>query len=78
MFDSARHDTEFAFTESDGAITKLDRHGASPNEKHLIFVIMVVPGEDTTKLDELDFLTIKRCDNLWTPMIRDQRKFVRQ
>ena len=75
MLGSSRHDTEFPCTEFDCVVTEFDLHPTTPDEKHLILVLVMVPWEYPAELRELYLLAVKFGNDLGPPMFVDQRKF---
>ena len=71
MFDAAGDDAELAGLEDNPPVAKFNGHLAAPDEEKLIFVFVVMPGEDAAKLDELEFLAIQRGNDFRTPMLVD-------
>ena len=75
MLGSSRHDTEFSCTEFDHMLAKLDLHPPTPDKKHLILVLVMVPWEHPAELRELELLAVELGNDLVPPMFVDQRKF---
>ena len=73
MFYPARHDDEFAFLDPLFAFTAMLAivHAKSSlyHIEHLVFVLMMVPGERTLKLYQLDELAIELTGDAWIPVI---------
>ena len=58
MFHSARDDTKIAGLQNHMMVTELDNHFAVPDQKHFVFVFVMMPRELPLKFYKLDFLTI--------------------
>jgi hypothetical protein len=71
MLGSSRHDTEFPCTEFDHMLAKLDLHPPTPDKKHLILVLVMVPWEHPAELRELDLLAVELGNDLVPPMFVD-------
>jgi hypothetical protein len=74
VFEAARDDAELARTKSDDAVAKLDSHFAAPDEEHLVFVVVMVPGELALELYEFHFLSIEFGNDFRPPMLGYERK----
>ena len=74
MFHATRDDTEFSLVQHDTSVPEFDGHLSAPNQEHFILQLVMMPGEDTAQLDELDFLAIQGRDHLRAPMLMDQCK----
>lgn len=78
MFDATRNDQEFPRLQLDHAIAKLDPHSPAPNEKHFVFVLVMMPKEFAFKLYDLHFLPVQFAHDLRPPVFREGRKLFRQ
>ena len=78
MLDPARNDQEFPRLQLNRAIAKFHAHSPTPDEKHFIFVLMMVPKEFTFELDDFHFLAIQLAHDLGPPMFRERRELFRQ
>lgn len=58
MLNAARDDAELARVESYDMIPEFHSHFATPNQKHLVLVLVMMPRELTLELDQLDFLSV--------------------
>ena len=68
MLGSSRHDTEFSCTEFDHMLAEFDLHAPTPDKKHLILVLVMVPWEHPAELRALDLLAVEFGDDLGPPM----------
>src|SRR5690242_6203665 len=75
MLDSVRHDEKFAGLQLDDLFAEFDPHPAAPDEKQLIFVVVMVPGENALKFYQLHFLAIEFADDLRPPMFAEGAEF---
>src|SRR4029079_3806918 len=76
MLDTVGHDEKFAFVQLDHPIAKFDPHPAAPNQKKLIFTLMLMPGKNTLEFHHLHLLTVQFADDLWAPMFGKSSKFL--
>ena len=75
MLDPARDDDELALFERDGLVTELDSEPPLYPEKHLIFMVVVMPYELTLELNQLDQLSIEFACNVRLPVLVDEGEF---
>ena len=75
VLDAARDDDELAGSELDDMIAELDAKGATHTEEELVLMLVVVPDEGTTKLDQLHLLTVELPDDLGPPVLCDLPEF---
>jgi hypothetical protein len=59
MLDTSWDDAKFARSQCDFVIPEFNRHLAGVNEKQFIFVLVMMPREDTSELYEFEFLAIQ-------------------
>ena len=71
MLDPARDDEKFAWIQFDDAFAKFDSHAAAPNEKELVFLLVMMPGKDALEFYQLHFLVVEFADNLRSPMFAE-------
>src|SRR2546423_5950677 len=80
MLDAAGHDDEFAglnpFRLLALVFAIVHPKATLHDQKHLVFILVMMPGEWPFKLHELDELTVEFTGDARVPMIVDQRKFV--
>ena len=57
-------------------VAKFDRHLTTPDQKHLVLMLMKVPWKDTLELHQLDFLAIQLRDHFRSPMLMNHRKLI--
>ena len=74
MFDAARDNAELPGLKGDAPVAELDDHLSTPDEKKLVFIFVMMPGECAGKLYELQFLTIHFGDDPGSPMFLDERE----
>jgi hypothetical protein len=55
-------------------ITELDHHPASPHEKKLVLLFMLMPRENAGELDQFHFLPVQRGHHFGTPVLMDERE----
>jgi hypothetical protein len=72
--DTAGHDDELARSQLDNPVPELDAKAATPNRKHLVDVIMVVPRKCSLHPDQLDLLAVQLGDDLGPPPLREASK----
>jgi hypothetical protein len=58
VLNATRHDTELAWLQSHATIAKLNRHLTTPNQKHLVLVLVMMPGKHSVTLHQFDFLPV--------------------
>src|SRR6266851_914769 len=75
MLDTAGHDCKLTRPQLDDLVPELDAKAASPDQKHLFHVIVVVPRECPLHLDQLDLLAVQLCHDLGLPVLREPGKF---
>jgi len=75
MLDSVWDDDEFSRTQLNRAISKLDPHPAAPDEKELIFSLVMMPRENALEFDHLHLLTIQLADDFRPPMLAESGEF---
>ena len=68
MLDTVGHDEKFAFVQLDRPIAKFDPHPATPDQKKLIFALVIMPGKNALEFHHLHFLSVQFADDLWAPM----------
>ena len=74
VLDAARDDQELARAQLDGSVAEFDAHPPTPDEEHLIRVLVMVPDKRALELDELHFLPVQLCDDPGAPVFGDERK----
>src|SRR6059036_2914340 len=60
------------------AVAKLNRHLASPNDEHFIFLLVMMPRKQAAELHQLHFLAIELRDNLRSSMLLNHCEFLAQ
>lgn len=60
---------KFTFLEPDVPVAKLHAKSAFDHEKHLVFIVMMVPEELSLKLDQLDELAVELTNNPRAPVV---------
>jgi hypothetical protein len=55
---ATRHDEKFAWSQFDDTIAEFETKLPMDHEEQLVFMLVVMPDEFSTKLDEFDFLAI--------------------
>ena len=78
VFDAMWHDDELARAKVNHMVAKLDAEAALPDEEHLILMLVPMPRELTSNLDELDLLPIQLGYDLRTPVFVEESELVRQ
>jgi hypothetical protein len=68
MLHPAWHYQAFARPQADNAVSEFDAKLSLPNHEELVFVLVMVPGELSLRLDDLDFLPVQIGNYLWPPM----------
>ena len=71
MLDSVWNDDEFSRTQLNRAISKFDPHPAAPDEKELIFSLVMMPRENALEFDHLHLLAIQLADDFRPPMFAE-------
>src|SRR5215469_4073900 len=74
MLDTAGHNDKFARSQLDNPVPELDPKAATPDQKHLFHVIVVVPRKGSLHLDQLDLLAIQLGHDLGLPLFRKPGK----
>lgn len=74
MFDAARDNAKLARLKDDATVAELNDHLSTPEEKKLVLIFVVMPGEGAGKLYELEFLAIYFGDDPGSPMFLDKRE----
>ena len=75
MRDTSRHAAEFTGTEFDHVAAEVDLHTSTPDEKHLILVLVMMPWENPAKLSQLHLLPIQFRNDLGPPVFVDEGEF---
>ena len=75
MFDSGRNNYEFARTEVDDLVAKLDPEISLPDEKQFVRSLMAMPGKFALHFDDLELLAINGRDHLRTPVFGEEGEF---
>jgi hypothetical protein len=78
MLDTTRDNTQLATPQSQTAVAEFDSHLATPNQEHLVLVLVMMPGKVSSKLHKLDLLPIQPGDDLRSPMLMNHGKLVGQ
>jgi hypothetical protein len=78
MLYTAGNDHRLAGCQLDHAVAELYPKAPTPNEKHLIFVLVEMPGEHTQDLHHFELRPIERCDDLRPPVFLDLLELVRE
>src|SRR6185312_11192734 len=73
---AARNDDELARADSDVAVAQFHDHAALHDVEHLVFGIMMVPGEVALELHELHVLAVQLADDARVPVVLDEAEFV--
>ena len=76
MLDATRHDETLTGPEYDRMAAKLNGELTAPNEEKLVLILVVMPGESSLDLHNLDFLPIELGDGFGAPMLVEQREFL--
>ena len=80
MLDAARHDEELVLLDPFRAFAAVfaivHAKAALHDQKHFVFIFVMMPGERAFEFDELDELPIQFTGNARIPVIVDQRKFI--
>src|ERR1700712_5011830 len=74
MFDAALYDHGFAGPEIDGPVTEFHAEVSFPDQKELVFGLVLMPGKLALDLYQLDLLLIQRRDRLGAPLVNEQSK----
>src|ERR1041384_2236262 len=79
MLDTARHDDEFTgldpFRALLGVLSIVHAKAAFHDQKHLVFIFVMMPGEGTFEFPKLDQLAVELARDALVPVIVDERKF---
>jgi hypothetical protein len=80
MLDAARHDNEFTFFDPlvrmIVMVAELHAEAAFDDEKHFVFVVMMVEDEFAVELYELDLLTVEFGSDAGLVVVGDFREFL--
>jgi hypothetical protein len=74
VFRPARDDDELAFLDPFVAIEKFHAKSAFDNEKHFVFMLMVMEDELAFELVELHVLAVEFRGDVWLPVFGDSRE----
>jgi len=66
------HNAELTNAEFHTVLAELNLHPSTPHQKHLILMLMVMPGKQATELHELNLLPVEFCDDIGPPMLLDK------
>ena len=80
MLDAARYDDEFAgldpFRLLASVFAIVHPKATLHDQKHLVFIFVMMPGEWPFELDELDELAVEFAGDARVPVVVDERKFL--
>ncbi len=71
MLDAARDDQELAFVQPNVLIAELDQQASFDDEKHLVFVVVLMPDELALELRHLDVHPLHFADDLGRPRLAE-------
>lgn len=76
MFDTTRHNQEFAWLERDGVgkaagIAMLHFKFALNDKKEFVFRLVVMPDKFSSEFDQFDLLAIEFSNDFWRPVCRE-------
>src|SRR5262249_37502734 len=78
MLGSARNDMQLTRPQHDHAVAIFDFHAALPDEKQLVRVGMMMPGEHAAKFHKSELLSVQLGNDFRLPLLGDTREFVCQ
>src|ERR1041384_2830757 len=82
MLNAARHDDEFAgldpFRLLASRFAIVHPKATLHDQKHLVFIFEMMPGEPPFERDELDELAVEFTRDARIPVVVDERKFFRE
>jgi len=64
VFDPPRNDQKLPFIQPHGPIAEVHAKPAFDDEKHFVFVLVVVPDEFPLEFDQFDVLPVELADDL--------------
>lgn len=76
VFNQPWHNNELPRVDRDVAVAELHNHRALANQEKLVFVIMMVPVEFSSELDELDMHAVHFARDLRAPVVTEFSKTV--
>jgi hypothetical protein len=76
MFDAARNDDKFAFTDNFGAITELHLQRALGYQKKFVFLVMMMPHELTFEFNDLHVAIVDFSEDARTGEVGKERELV--
>jgi hypothetical protein len=76
VLDASRHDDELTLFDPDVPIPELHAKAAFDHQKQLILVIVMMPDELASELDQLYQLAIQLACDFWAPVVGETRELV--
>jgi hypothetical protein len=73
---AARNYYEFTGTDANLAVAEFYEQPAFDDEEQFILVLVMVPDEIALHLREFDVRVVQLPDDLWTPVIAEEREFI--
>src|SRR5262249_26823113 len=78
VFDATRYDQEFALRQPDMAISELHPKPPLDDEEHLVLILVVVPHERPSELDQLDLLTVQLTDDFGLLVVSEEAELLNE
>jgi hypothetical protein len=71
MFDASGHNDEFSGFDDFVAVTKTHAQGSVDDQKHFVFVVVMVPDELALQPDDFDVRVVDLTDDFGAPEFGD-------